>query len=75
MTVAQALLNESTAKVSADDFVNQGDQATNAIKNMAIPIAKDKFLGMMRLLLPEGRIHAQNRSWALVYTLTQEGAL
>jgi hypothetical protein len=58
MTVTQALLNESTARVSADELVNQRDQADNAIKNMAIPILNDKFLGMMRLLLPEGRIRA-----------------
>jgi hypothetical protein len=62
MIVTQALLNESTARVSAADLVNQGDQADNAIKNMAIQIPNDNLLRMMRLLSLEGRIHAQNRS-------------
>jgi len=56
ITVPQALLNESTAKFSADDLVSQGDQADNAIKNRVITMLNDNFLSMMRLLLPKGRI-------------------
>ena len=65
MTDAQVLLNESVARVSANDFVNQGDQADNAIKDMAIHIPNDNFPCMIWLLLPEGRSGELNRSCVL----------
>jgi hypothetical protein len=60
MTFLQALLNESTARASADDLVNQGDKKDKAIKKMTIP--SENFLYIMRLLLHEGRFGAENRS-------------
>jgi hypothetical protein len=49
------LLKESTARVSAKDWVSQGGQTLNAIRTIAMHTPSNNFPRMASLLLFEGR--------------------